>query len=169
MIEGATIAFRNFSGKEGRYNQAGKRNFCVFLDDDLAETLKNDGWNVRWLEPRDDQDDKQPYMQVTVGFDFKPPNITLITSKGRTTLDAESISLLDWADIEKIDLVIRPYDWKVNEKEGVKAYVKSMYVILAEDEFAHKYYDVPDSADSSMCDGCTSVTGSCADCQYSGH
>jgi hypothetical protein len=54
VIEGARIGFRNFSGKEGQYNPPGRRNFCVFLDDDLAKTLEEDGWNVRWLQPKED-------------------------------------------------------------------------------------------------------------------
>jgi len=152
QIEGARIGFRNFSGKAGQYNAAGLRNFCVFIDHDLAETLENDGWNIRWLEPRDDQEDKQGYLQVSVSYENIPPKIIMMTGKGKTLLDEDSISLLDWAEIEETDLVIRPYNWEVSGKSGVKAYVKTMYVTLVEDEFEKKYYDVPDSTVSSMMD-----------------
>jgi len=148
VLEGARIGFRNFSGKEGKFNPAGRRNFCVFLEEDLAKALEEDGWNVRWLQPRDEQEEPQGYIQVAVSYDNIPPKIILITSRGKTTLDDESISLLDWAEITDVDLIIRPYNWDVNGKSGVKAYVKSMYITLAEDEFEKKYYDVPDSAEN---------------------
>ena len=165
MIEGARIGFRNFTGKEGKFNAAGDRNFCVFLEKDLASTLQEDGWNVKWLEPRDDQEDKQAYMQVRVSYSIKPPKIYMITHNGKSLLDEESVSMLDWAEIENVDLVINPYNWKVGAKEGVKAYVKSMWVVISEDEFEKKWSNAPDSADNSMCDDCAAVNGSCADCK----
>lgn len=154
-IENARIGFRNFSGKEGRFNQAGRRNFCVFLELELAYNLQEDGWNVRWLEPRDEGEEKQAYLQVAVSYANIPPKVVLVTSNGKTVLDEDSISLLDWAEIDEVDLIIRPYNWTMhegtkNEKRGVKAYVKSMYVTIAEDEFEKKYYDVPDSAEGSI-------------------
>jgi len=162
-IEGARIGFRNFSGKEGKYNVAGKRNFCVFLEADLAETLMEDGWNVRWLEPRDEDADRQAYLQVAVSYENIPPKILMITSHGKTVLDDESIGLLDWAEITEVDLIIRPYNWEVNGKQGVKAYVKSMYVTIAEDEFERKYYDTPDQASDAIggCGKCDACDGSC--------
>ena len=62
-IENARIGFRNFSGKESRYNPAGRKNFCVFLDNELAVKLQNDGWNVRWLTPKDEGEPDQGYLQ----------------------------------------------------------------------------------------------------------
>lgn len=150
VIENARIAFRNFSGKEGRFNPAGRRNFCVFLDSEVAEGLQNDGWNIKWLKPRNEDEESQAYMQVSVSYDNIPPKMILITQKGKTQLDEASVNILDWAEIENVDLIIRPYNWDVNGKTGVKAYVKSMYVTLVEDEFDSKYYDVPDSATNSI-------------------
>lgn len=149
-IENARIGFRNFGGVEGKFNPAGRRNFCVFLDRDLADMLAQDGWNVRWLKPRDEEDDDQGYIQVAVSFANIPPKIVMITGNGKTAIDDSTVSLLDWAEISNVDLIIRPYNWDVNGKKGIKAYVKAMYVTLIEDEFASKYYDVPDSAANSM-------------------
>lgn len=168
VIEGARIGFRNFSGKEGRFNPAGRRNFCVFLEEDLAKILEKDGWNVRRLRPRDDQDQEQGYLQVAVNYENIPPKIVMISSRGKTLLDAESVGLLDWAEITDIDLIIRPYNWVLHEgtkgeKRGVKAYVKSMYITIVEDEFEKKYYDVPDSASDSIggCGNCDTCDGTC--------
>ncbi len=146
VIENAQIGFRNFSGNAGKFNPAGRRNFCVFLDNDLGKVLESDGWNVRWLQPKDADDEPKPYLQVAVSYDNIPPKIVLVTKKGKTILDDTSVNILDWAEISSVDLIIRPYNWEVSGKGGVKAYVKSMYVSIVEDEFESKYYDVPDSA-----------------------
>ncbi len=149
-IENARIVFRNFSGKEGRFNPEGRRNFCVFLDESTAKELKSDGWNIRWLEPRNPDEDLQAYMQVSVNYSVAPPKIVAITSRNKTILNESTIHILDWAEIENVDLIVRPYNWEVSGKKGVKAYVKTMYLTLAEDEFESKYKDVPDSAIGSL-------------------
>jgi hypothetical protein len=165
VIEGARIGFRNFSGKEGKFNPPGRRNFCVFLEDELAKILERDGWNVRWLQSKDDQDDKQGFLQVSVSYKNRPPKVVIISSRGKTILDEETINILDWAEIKEVDLIIRPYNWNVRDKGGVKAYLKSMYVTIVEDEFEAKYYNVPDSAVGSIggCGHCEECDGSCKD------
>jgi len=151
-IEGARIGFRNFTGTAGKFNAPGKRNFCVFLDKETGITLAEDGWKVKYLQPRNDDEEATPYLQVSVSYDNIPPKIILITKNGKTKVEEESVQLLDWAEIENVDLVIRPYNWEVNGNTGAKAYVKAMYVTIVEDDFAHKYYDVPDSAVSNLGD-----------------
>lgn len=164
IVENASIGFRNFSGKEGKFNPAGRRNFCTFLEPELGKTLEADGWNVRWLDPREEGDEPRPYLQVAVNYENIPPKIVLISSKGKTLLDDSSVSLLDWAEIDMVDLIIRPYNWEVSGKSGVKAYVKSMYVTIVEDEFESKYFDTPDSAIGSIggCGNCDTCDGTCS-------
>ena len=149
-IENAKVRFRNFSGKEGKYNPAGVRNFCVFLDEEDAQPLAEEGWNIKYLQPKTDDDDPQAYLPVAVSFANFPPKLYLVTSKQKTLLDEDTVNILDWGEFENFDLVIRPHNYDVNGKTGVKAYVKTLYATLVEDEFADKYEDVPDSAISAI-------------------
>lgn len=143
-VENARIIFRNFAGKESRYNPKGKRNFCLIIDNDVAENLKDIGWNIKYLNPRDPDEVPQAYLQVAVAYENFPPKIWLISGGKKTELDEDSVSVLDYAEIENIDLIIRPYVWDVNGKGGIKAYVKNMYVTVAENEFEKKYRDLED-------------------------
>jgi len=147
IMENARIGFRNFSGAEGKFNPAGRRNFCVFIDDvDLAGRLEDDGWNMKYLKPREEEDAPQAYLQISVAYTNVPPKMVLVTSRGKTILEEDTVSMLDWVEIKNVDLIINPYNWDVNGKTGVKAYAKSMYVTIMEDVFEQKYLDVPDSA-----------------------
>lgn len=168
VVEHASIGFRNFSGAEGKFNPKGRRNFCVFFDEEMGRVLETDGWNIRWLEPKDEGDAPKAYLQVTVSYENIPPKVLLITKKGKTTLDEENVNVLDFAEIENVDLIIRPYNWTVSGKGGVKAYLKSMYVTLVEDEFESKYYDVPVSGVNAIggCGKCDACDGNCKDHEH---
>ena len=149
-MEDVRIGFKNFSGKEGKYNRAGDRNFVIFLNEDWTEELVTEGWNVRTLQPRDPDEEPQPYLPVAVRFGARPPRVVLITSRGKTTIGEDEISMLDWADLKQVDLVVRPYEWEVSGNTGIKAYLKSLFVTLEEDDLDLKYADVPDSASSGI-------------------
>jgi hypothetical protein len=139
VVENARLIFKNFAGEESKFNRAGNRNFCVILDGDSAEDLRQMGWNVKALRPREDEDEPIYYLQVTVAFGNFPPKVVMISGKTKTVLDEESIDTLDYAEIANVDLIIRPYHWEVNGKEGIKAYLKTMYVTIEQDVFAGKY------------------------------
>lgn len=145
MVEDAEIVFRNFEGREGQYNRAGDKNFVCILDPKVAEQMLADGWNVKFPEPREEGDDPRPQIQVSVNFDRKPPKVFLITETSRTQLTDSSVEVLDWADIRKVDLIARGYDWDVNGKQGTKAYLKTMFVTIEEDELERKYGIMEDS------------------------
>lgn len=147
-IENAHIIFRNFAGKEGKFNPAGRRNFCVLLDDEHAQVLNDQGWNVKMLTPRDPEEEPQPYLQVKVTFDNFPPNIWLVSGGKKTRLDEDTVSILDYAEIENVDLIITPYAWSISGRNGVTAYLKTMYVTIVENEFEKKYRDMDDDGGS---------------------
>lgn len=149
-FEDSRILFRNFSGKEGQYNREGDRNFALVIDNGLAEQMLEDGWNVKYLRPREEEDEPQAYMQVSVSYKARPPRVVMITSRGRTTIPEDMLNILDWVEISNVDLIVNPYQWAVNGKTGVKAYLKSIFITIEEDELERKYADVPDSGQNVL-------------------
>lgn len=143
MLEGVRLIFRNFAGKPGKFNSEGERNFGVVIDDETAQVMADDGWNVKMLQPRDEDEDDTPtpWLPVKVKYSekSKPPRIVIVTENNRTNLDEDQVEMVDWADVENVDLMIRAYVWNVNDNTGVSAYLKSAYITIQEDELEKKY------------------------------
>ena len=143
-LENCTLgrgAYRNFAGERTQFNPAGKRTFVVILDEEEGHRIENLGWHIRWREPREIGDPRVAMLTVECRFGDYPPHVTLISGNNRTPLDESNIAILDGAEIERCDLIVRPYNWEVNGKTGTKAYVKTMYVTLQEDDFGGRYND----------------------------
>ena len=144
-IENARIVFRNLSGKPDKFNpQGGKRSFSVVIEDpEFANELKREGWNIKQFNPSPDSDEEPAhFISVKVSYNNIPPHIYLCTSKNKTLLNEDTVGQLDYAEISNVDIVITPYQYEMNGRSGISAYVKTMYVTVVEDEFASKYeYD----------------------------
>lgn len=168
-FEDAEIGFRNFEGRETMYTKKGDRSFVIFLPEDDARELENLGWNIKWPKPLEDafaEDNRNPYLAVSVGFEYSPAKIYQVTvlktqeeliNLGReqdantidgsltsSTLlqpnkDEDEVAMLDWAEFSSVDLVIRPYNWSVSGKSGIKAYLKMGFFKLMVDDIAKKY------------------------------
>ena len=145
IIENAKIVHRNFAGRVDQFNKSGNKTFSLVLSDhDEAKRLLDEGWYVKQFKSRmDDDQDTEPdyFLPVTVSYKSYPPKIYIVTRNNVRLLREDEVGNLDDLEIASVDLTIRPYCWEVNGKSGVRAYLKTMYVTLLEDEFAYKYAD----------------------------
>ena len=140
QIDNCRIVYRNFAGRGDKFNREGDRNFAIVIpDEDLANRLIDEGWNVKIKPPREEDDDPFMFLPIKVKFNDRGPNAYLQTGTKMNRLDEESIACLDDVDIISVDMDVRPYDWEVNGKAGRTAYLQSIKVIQEIDRFAARY------------------------------
>lgn len=147
-------SYRNFSGAPDNFNPAGgKRYFNVVIDDpDIAQELRDEGWNVKIKPPREEGDIPFCFLKVAVAFP-KPGSkardldISMFKSNGVNRLTEETIGCLDGAFITNANVAIRPYHWETAGGSGIAAYVQGLHVWIKEDYFASDYdgYDPMDA------------------------
>ena len=136
QIDDARIIYRNFSGVGSKFNREGDRNFAIYIgDEDVANELRDRGWNVKIKPPREDGDDPFMFLPVKIKFNDRGPSVYLVTGNKKTPLNENTVSCLDDIDILSVDLDIRPYDWDVNGKTGRTAYLQSIWVTQEVDRF----------------------------------
>lgn len=147
-IENARLlggSFRNFSGAPTKFNPAGgDRTFTIVIPDELVEPMRADGWPIRMLEARNEDEVAIPILKIKVHYSptARPPRVVMVSSNKKTPLGEGEVNILDWADIKTVDVVIRGYEWEVNGNSGVKPYLQSIYVVLNESELDLKYADL---------------------------
>ena len=135
-IDNARIIWRSF----GAPDKYGKKGFNVIIEDaDLAKQMKDDGWNVKELQPKEEGDPVVWRIPVETRWDKKPPKIRVYKSHDNeedyVVLNEDTVECLDYSDIERIDLELSPSVWDDHGVDAVKAYLGKMKVWLAEDDF----------------------------------
>ncbi len=138
FLENVKIGFRNFEGREGRYNAEGKRNFVIFLDNETAARLEEQGWNIHWPKPteNDTENEKNPFLKVRVNFNWKGLKIVMIVNGKPEFLDEDTVGVLDTAELENVDVSVSPYEY---EPGKISASLASIYATVKTDEFMAKY------------------------------
>lgn len=138
QIDDARLVYRNFSGAASQFNREGDRNFSIVIESpELADELKNLGWNVKIKPPRNEDEAPFMHLPVKVKFNDYGPRVFLkVGNAPRRPLDEDTIGMLDRISIIRVDLDIRPYHWEVNGKTGTTAYLESMQVVQEIDRFA---------------------------------
>ena len=146
-IENARIFFKDFSAA-GPFAGGTKRTFCVEIPEEMVESLQRDGWNVKSRESRNDPDAVTWYLKVEASYRARPPKVVCIPNitRRKVFLNEQTIDSLDYVEILNVDLTINPYVWEANGNTGVKAYLGTMYVTIAEDPLDAKYADGEEAA-----------------------
>ena len=147
-IPGEQITWRHMekNSNNGLYGNNGVRYFAIKLDDDFAEELEAEGWPVIWRNvSRDDEPEvMKGYLKVFIKYGTRfPVNIYLINNnmRSKTLIDEDDIDMLhlDTKPIEFVDILIRPYYWTYGDKQGVKAQVQDMNILLSQDGLDDDY------------------------------
>lgn len=154
-IQDATMIYRNFAGKPTKYNaQGGRRTFCVLLDEGTGNTLSKEGWNIKWLKPREGEEDepRKAFMEVIVNYQGRRgPQIHIFTEgeKAPPTIVTEAtVGVLDYADVASCDMILNPFPWTIKGESGIKPYLAKLYVTIRQDELDRKYSNRFDEEES---------------------
>lgn len=151
-LEDITMLWRpNFAGEKRQFNDEGKRNFNIELDEETADHLADLGWPVKTWEKTDDEGKTQNvhFIKVKVNMEGnRPPSVFLISTTGRneprrTPMDAETIEILDALEFETVDVIITPHNYDFNGNQGVTAYLKTGFFILKQNDLEKKYAHIP--------------------------
>lgn len=144
IFENAGITYRNFAGKASDFNREGDRNFAVIIDDpETAKEIEAQGWNVKLRRAKEEDDREFYYLPVAIKFNgYRPPKIKMIIGGNAVSINEDNANLIDEADIDYVDLVVRPYNWEMNGNTGVKAYCAELYVNCIASKFEDKYKDI---------------------------
>lgn len=136
QIDGARLTYKNFSGEATPFNRAGDRNFSVIIEDqDVADRLIEEGWNVKIKPARDEDDIPFMHLPVKIKFNGRGPTVRLVSGDSVNLLNEETIGCLDDVYMLNVDLDIRPYDWEVQGKSGRTAYLHAIEVTQEVDRF----------------------------------
>lgn len=144
-IEDLEFVYRpNFSGTAETYNDEGNRYFNAKISPEIADALKADGWNIKWTKPgkthpNPSEHIAEPYVEVTVGYKFRPPTIVLIRDGRMTPVSENTVGMLDSMEFSKMDVVIRAVHWENANGSGYKAWLKSFYGTVVMDDLDRKY------------------------------
>ena len=144
VLRNIGVLFRNFSGEARRYNNAGDRNFNAAVSEEQAAMLRDMGFYIRDLPPRDEFSEPTHCLKVKVSYRFDPPNVKLSTSRCVRELTEDTIDELDHVSIEHCDISIMPSGWtQADGRSGVTAYLWSMRAAMLEDPLDYDEAGMP--------------------------
>ena len=149
-IMGTRFIFRvNLSGAPDRFNPNGARPNCnITIPSDLVPSLREQGYNVRELAPREGcPEDASTYtLKLNCSFGgMSDPRIVVLSgdpeddprTMDRAVLTRETIGIIDFADVWNVDVTFNPYYYGSGDKAS--AYIEKMYVCVRPDDIDRKY------------------------------
>lgn len=99
------VRSRNFGGEEKKHpetgrtvNSAGRRNFLLYIPEEIAEELKDRGCEVKYTKVRQPNDIPVPYVTVSLSYYLKPVEAYMISNGVTTPLDEAHVYMLNDVD-----------------------------------------------------------------------
>ena len=157
-LTNADILFRNFAGVEKQYNNAGDRNFCVRLDEQIANELASMDIPVKILEPRDEDGEPLRFIKVKIK-DFSkvysanvgqhwPADMSLAERKEKQKLSEASYYSLDDANVQTAWITVSIYRWEMgagpNKKRGTSLSLSEGFFKVEPNELEAQFFGIPD-------------------------
>lgn len=143
----------NFSGRPTMFKDAGERCFHVIIDVNNADKMATDGWPVKCKLPDEKNPETFCFIKVLVkyrdrkGEKVTPPKIMLVSSGGMQMITEDTVDMLDEIRIKQFDFIAQSYEYDVNGKRGITAYLQTAYITLDEDELDMKYAKIASGSD----------------------
>lgn len=165
-LENIRLIWKNFAGEKKQFNEAGKRNFAIPLDEELALELYEAGWpvkdNVKKVnDPSNPAEEVLYHMPVIVRLDGKRPARIFMVAPAKnpkpdapknvkTLITEETAVVVDWARFDLIDVKLSPHNYDFNGKRGVTAYLVTMFGFVHVDSLEEKYADIPEDEQAAL-------------------
>ena len=133
----------NFSGDPTQVDpRGGKRTFKIALPEEEALRMQEDGWNIKYMPPRDEQDDPLYFTEIVLNMEKRiEPEIYVCTEwdgrKKKSRLHGDDVGQLDGMRFLKADVNIFP---RVHE-HGIKGHCNQLVVVQAKGNLFDGDYD----------------------------
>ena len=143
-IENAEIRYPNFEGNESQFNKAGKQNFKLVINEELASEFEDQGIRVREERRRDESDPPQYTVKIGVYADSA---MYLVSGRVKQPLTMDTCKIIDrefrhgYVRNGEIDV---KFHVSVNNRLNPPApYLRldSIYIPVEKDEQTEKYED----------------------------
>jgi len=142
-ITNGEIAYSNFAGRPTAYKpEGGVRTVTFVMPEEIVPDLQKDGWKVRRQEFEDGS--YRYLLEATFLFrtregKLRDPKIFIVRGNELIHVTEETVDTLDHAEIISADAVIGPYYYDYAGKQGIKAYLNSLYLTIKENPIDEKY------------------------------
>ena len=146
VVENAVIMWTNFGGNPTKFNPAGgKRTFDLVLSDRIGMMLDSDGWNVKTIKGKNDDDSTMFITEIGVNprSDVSVYLCEEVNGKKyRFRVKPEDFGVLDNYQYSDVALLIRPYLHGRQNSAGstIKGYLKQMNLVRQNEDYFHDKY-----------------------------
>ena len=140
------VRARNFGGVEKKsgnrtVNTEGRRNFLLYITEEIAEQLKEFGCEVRYTTPRDDNDIARPFVSMNISYYLKPVEVHLISNGVDTLMDEAHLYQLNDVEFKNLGLVVELGKEKVHNN-GIKyipMFISQIWAEITPSYFGTRY------------------------------